>query len=101
MSKYMCLTYFGRLPIVTLFVFSIWVFFHKHSRITKLQGKWEGIFLTPHCYFHPLHRHLDISWTITPDSSPMHIASSRTHSRTQQGTFAFQAQVANLEINAV
>ena len=36
-------------------------FFHKHSRITGLQGKGEGISLTPHYHFHPLHRHLDIS----------------------------------------
>ena len=28
--------------------FSIWVFFHEHSRITGLQGKGEGISLTPH-----------------------------------------------------
>ena len=28
--------------------FSIWVFFYEHSRITGLQGKGEGISLTPH-----------------------------------------------------
>ena len=37
--------------------FSIWVFFHEHSRITGLQGKGKGISLTPHYLFHPLHRH--------------------------------------------
>ena len=58
--------------------FSIWVFFHDHSRITGLQGKGEGISLTPHYHFHPLHRHLDISRAITAESSPLHIASSRT-----------------------
>ena len=50
--------------------FSIWVLFHEHSRITGLQGKGEGIPLTPHYHFHPLHRHLDISraiWQITYD----------------------------------
>ena len=31
--------------------FSIWVFFHEHSQITGLQGKGEGISLTPH--YHP------------------------------------------------
>ena len=41
--------------------FSIWVFFHEHSRITGLQGKGEGIYLSPHYHFHPLLRHLDIS----------------------------------------
>ena len=34
--------------------FSIRFFFHEHSRIAGLQGKGEGISLTPHCYFHPL-----------------------------------------------
>ena len=37
-----------------------------------------GISLTPHYHFHPLHKHLDISWAITAESSPLHIASSRT-----------------------
>ena len=60
------------------FYFSIWVFFHDHSRITGLQGKGEGISLTPHYHFHPLHRHLDISRAITAESSHLHIASSRT-----------------------
>ena len=51
--------------------FSIWVFFHNHSRITGLQEMREGIFLTPHYHFHPFHRHLDISRAITADSSPL------------------------------
>ena len=58
--------------------FSIWIFFHEHSRITGLQGKGEGISLTPHYHFHPLHRHLDISRAIAAESSPLYIASSRT-----------------------
>ena len=58
--------------------FSIWVFNHDHLRIKGLQGKGEGISFTPHCHFHPLHRHLDISRAITAESSPLHIASSRT-----------------------
>ena len=58
--------------------FSIREFFHNHSRITGLQGKKEGISLTPHYHFHPLRRHLDISRTITAESSPMHIGSSGT-----------------------
>ena len=56
------------------FFFPICVFFHEHSRITGLQENGEGISLTPH----QLHRHLDISWAITTESSPLHIASSRT-----------------------
>ena len=53
-------------------------FFHEHSRITGLQGRWEGISLTSHCHFHPLHGHLDIGWAITAERSSLHIASSRT-----------------------
>ena len=64
--------------VFLLCFFSIWVFFHEHSRSTGLQGKGEGTSLTPHYYFHPLHRHLDISQAITIESSPLHIAISRT-----------------------
>ena len=58
--------------------FSIWVFFQEHSRITGLQGKGEGISLTPHYHFHTLYRHLDISRAIIAESAPLHIASTRT-----------------------
>ena len=51
--------------------FSIWVFFHEHSRITGLQGKGGGISLTPHYHFHPLHRYLDVSRAITAESSDL------------------------------
>ena len=64
--------------ILKFFFFPIWVFFYEHSRITGLQRKGEGISLTPHYQFHSLHRHLDISRTITAESSPLHIARSRT-----------------------
>ena len=43
------------------FSFSLWVFFHEHSRFTGQQGKGEGIYLTPLYHFLPLHRHSDIS----------------------------------------
>ena len=33
--------------------FSIWVFLHEHSRITGLQGRGEGISLTPRYHFPP------------------------------------------------
>ena len=69
----------GRCKYQTKWIFfSIWVFFHDHSRITGLQGKGEGISLTPHYHFHPLHRHSYISRAITAESLPLHIASSRT-----------------------
>ena len=64
--------------IIQKHFFSIWIFFHEHLRTTGLQVKREGISLTPHYHFHPLHRHLDISRVITAESSPLHIASSRT-----------------------
>ena len=59
------------------FFLPILVFFHEHSRITGLQGKGEGISLTPHYHFHPLYRYLDISRAITADSSPLLTGSSR------------------------
>ena len=58
--------------------FSIRIFFHEHSRPTGLKGKGEGISLTPQYHFHPFHRHLDISRTISAESSPLHITISRT-----------------------
>ena len=39
-----------------------------------------SISLTPH-YHHPLYRHLNISRAITAESSPLHIAGSRTRTR--------------------
>ena len=39
----------------------------------RRQGKGEGTSLTPLYHFHPLHRHLDISWAITAESSPLPI----------------------------
>ena len=63
---------------IYIYIFSIWVFFHEHSRSTGQQGKGEGIYLTPLYHFHPLHGHLDISRAITAESSPLHIAGSQT-----------------------
>ena len=51
-------------PLEMYFLFNfflIWVFFHNHSQITRLQGNGAGNSSTPHYYFHLLHRHLDIS----------------------------------------
>ena len=44
-------------------------------------GKEEGNSVTPHYHFHPLHRHLNISRTITAERSPLHIGSSWTQTR--------------------
>ena len=56
---------------------SNWVFFHKHSRFTRQQGKGETISLAPVYHLHPLHWYLGIGWAITVESSLLHIASSR------------------------
>ena len=64
--------------------FSMWVFFYEHSQITGLQRNGEGISLTPHHHFHPLHRQLDISRAITADSSPLQIASSQLDSNREE-----------------
>ena len=58
----------------TLAFFLIWIFFHEHSPITGMQAKGEGISLTPQYHFHPLHRHLHISWSITAEGVTQHIA---------------------------
>ena len=47
----------------------------------RTAGEGEGISLTPHYHFHPLHRHLDISWAITAESSLQHIANCRNRTR--------------------
>ena len=47
--------------------FSIWIFFHEHSRFTGQQGKGEVISLTPLYHLHSFHRHLDINLVIIAD----------------------------------
>ena len=61
--------------------FSISVFFNAHSQFTGLQGKGEAIYLTPLYHLHLLRRHLNIIRAIAAESSPLHIASSRTRTR--------------------
>ena len=58
--------------------FYVWAFFREHSRITRMQGKGEGIPLTSHYHFHLLYRHLDINEAITVESAPLRIADTRT-----------------------
>ena len=77
--------------IIIIIFLSGFSFTNIHESQDWLQEKEEGIFLTPHYHFHPLHRHLDISRAITPEGSPLHIASVRTRT----GAFGFRAQVAN------
>ena len=68
-------------PFFSFFFYLFFFFFHEHSRFTGQQGKGEDIYLTPLYHFYPLHRHLDISRAVTAESSPLHIASSRTRTR--------------------
>ena len=55
---------------------SIWVFFHEHSRITGEQGESEAISFNLLCQYHLLHRHLDISWAVIAEGSPLYRAIS-------------------------
>ena len=75
-----CNAKFARKTLGTLqyYVFFYLVFFRDHSRITGLQGKGEGMFLTSRCHFHPLHGHLVISRATAAESSPLRIGSGRT-----------------------
>ena len=77
MIKYTIQFFQAESPLLKLFYFSSWVFFHEHSRFTRQQGKREAISLTPLYHFYPLHRNLEISRAIAAESSPLHIASSR------------------------
>ena len=67
-NKLILAVVFMTLVFFCFLFFSMWVFFHEHSRITRLQGKGEGISLTPHYHFHSLHGHLDISRAITAEN---------------------------------
>ena len=57
--------------------FSIWLFSGEYSRLTRQQVKGETIALYPFYNSHPLRRHLDISWVIAAESSPLRITGSR------------------------
>ena len=67
--------------LLELLYFTIWVFFHQHSRFTEQQGKGKSISLTSLSHFQPLHRYLDISLAIAAEISPLHIASIRIRTR--------------------
>ena len=64
--------------LILRFFFSIWVFFHEHSRFTGQQGKGEGIYLTPLYHFHPLHGgELTSAHSWQPDSNREPLVSER------------------------
>ena len=56
--------------------FSIWLFFPEYSQFTGQQVKRGAISLYRFYHFHLLHRHLDISWVIAAQSSPLGITGS-------------------------
>ena len=59
------------------FFFSTWLFFREYLRFTRQQVKGKAISLYPFYHFQLLYRHLDISWVVTAESSPLRIADSR------------------------
>ena len=64
-----------------LFIFYLG-FLSRTFTIHRTAGEGGGYLfnsLTPLYHFHPLHRHLDISWAITAGSSTLRIASSPLH----------------------
>ena len=61
-------------------------FLSRTFMIYRTAGEGGANSLSPLYHFLPLHRHLDISRAITTESSPLHIASSRT--RAQEPLFS-------------
>ena len=66
------------LGVSLLFFFFYLGFLSQRFTSHRTAGKREGISLTSPYHFHSLHRHLDISWAIAAESSPLHIGSCRT-----------------------
>ena len=62
----------------SIYFFSIWFFFHERSQFAGQQVKGETIPFIPLFRLPPLRRHLDITWTITAESSLLHITSNPT-----------------------
>ena len=65
LKRYFKQSFVESLPLVASNIFVIWVFFHEHSWFMRQLGNRRATSLTRLYYFHPLHRHLDISWVIT------------------------------------
>ena len=78
----------SRVFVLTLF-FIYLGFLSRTFTINRTAGEGKGISLTPLYQFQPLHRHLEISWAITAESSSLDISSSQNRS------FRFRAQVTN------
>ena len=77
--------------------FSIWVFFHEHLRFKGQQREGEAICLTSLYHFHPLHRHLDISQTITVGTSNWeHLVYQKGQSKNACFNFFFFFEVSQI-----
>ena len=74
-----------------IFLFSNWIFLHKHSRFTGEQGKEKAISLTPLYPFQPLQRNLNTSRVITAENS----LCTQLALELELGTFGFRPQIAN------
>ena len=74
-----------------IFLFSNWIFLHKHSRFTGEQGKEEAISVTPLYPFQPLQRNLNTSRVITAENS----LCTQLALELELGTFGFRPQIAN------
>ena len=65
-------------PVLKIFFFYLFFFFfQKYPQFTGHQEKEETISLYSFKHFRLFHRHLDISWVIAAENSPLHIAGSR------------------------
>ena len=82
------------------FCFSIWVFYHEHSRIAGQQGKGEVIYLTPLYHFHPLHSRLDIGRAIAAGGSPLRMAGSR-QADSNRGPLVFERKSLTTKLRAL
>ena len=61
------------------FFFSQWVFYQEHSRLIGQQGKEEAISFNSSLLLPPASQTLRHHPAIAAESSPLYIASSRTH----------------------
>ena len=80
--------------------FAFFVFFLSEFSFTNIQdsqgSRGRGGSLYPFYHFHLFHRHLDISWVIAAESSPLRIAGSRI--RTENLWFSNSDKQGNISL---